>query len=477
MGTITESNIIQVDFGGDDRPKYVVVESAVRAAIARGDLTPGTRLPPVRDLAWRIGVTPGTIARAYARLTDSGELEAQVGRGTFVAEPSGPAPIYREFQALEVDSTPHNTGGDVYEVNLLSPHLPSVGQARLIRDLLKEVAEDPPSGMMHYPSFASERPARAAAAQFLSHPSLGPVEADDIALTHGGQHGIAMVMQSVLTGRRPVVLVEELTYPGFRRMAETMRAEVVPIAMDSDGLRPDALEAAARQVDAQLLCTSPEVHNPTARVTPEARRREIVAVARETNLQILEDDCYRMEPGPLPSYRLLAPERTWHIASIAKTITPALRLGFAIAPSGRQVALRRAAEYNSFGMATPLSDLMARLLVHPDLPELMDETRRMVSTYAEAAADILSGYDLVWRQDVSFLWLTLPVGWRASAFCRAAEAAGVKLRAAEEYAGRDTNAPHAVRFAINAGVSLDSFRSAIRRLKELLDNPQGGLDV
>ena len=82
MNTIPDTNVIQVSFGEDSRPKYAVLESAVRAAIDRGALPPGTRLPPVRELAWKIGVTPGTVARAYSRLTDKGILSAAVGRGT-----------------------------------------------------------------------------------------------------------------------------------------------------------------------------------------------------------------------------------------------------------------------------------------------------------------------------------------------------------------------------------------------------------
>lgn len=478
MGTITDQNVIHVDFTDDDRPKYVVLEGAIRDAIRRGILLPGNRLPATRDLAWRVGVTPGTVARAYSRLTDDGTLSAAVGRGTFVSEAgAAPAPIYKEFQALEVDSTSHLTGGDAYVVNLLSPHLPSVGQAALIRKLLGEVAENPPSGMMHYPAYSSERPTREAAQAFLDHPTLGPLEPDDIALTNGGQHGISLVMQVVLTGRRPAVLVEDLTYPGFRRVAEMMRAEVIPVATDAHGIIPEALEAAARNVDAQLLCTSPDVHNPTCAVTPEARRRAIVEIARNANLQILEDDCYQMVRSDLPTYRLIAPERTWHVSSIAKTITPALRLGFAMAPRTHRLALRRAAEYSSFGLATPMSDLAARLLVDPALPGLMAETRDVVSTYVKAAADVLHGYDLHWRADVSFLWLVLPDGWRASSFCRAAEGVGVKVRAAEEYAAREANAPHAVRFAVNSGVSLSSFRDAVQRLRDLLEHPPEGLGV
>ncbi|MEM7643098.1 MAG: PLP-dependent aminotransferase family protein [Pseudomonadota bacterium] len=477
MDTIQDGNVIEVEFGADPRPKYLVLESAIRAAISQRRLTPGTRLPPVRDLAWKIGVTPGTVARVYRSLTEAGVLEAAVGRGTFVAEPSAPAPIYEHLQEIEVDSTPHLTGGDTYAMNILSPHLPSVGQGKLIGRLMAEVAEDPPSGFMHYPSHASERPAREAAAAFLENPVLGPIAPDDIALTHGGQQAIALVLQSVLHGRRPVVLLEELAYPGFRRMAEMLRAEIVTAPLDDDGMIPEALEQVLRRGDVQVMCLSPDVQNPTCSRMPEARRRRIAEIARAADVQILEDDCYQMDKSTLPSFRLLAPERTWHVSSIAKTISPALRLGFALAPPDKRLALRRAAEYNSFGLATPLSDLAAKLLVHPDLPALMDETRAQVRTYVETAARVLDGYDLTYRPDVSFLWLMLPQGWRASAFCRATEEVGLKLRAAEEYAGREANAPHAVRFAVNAGVSLPSFEAGMERMRKLLDHPPEGLGV
>ncbi|CTQ50972.1 PLP-dependent aminotransferase family protein [Jannaschia donghaensis] len=477
MSTITDRNVIEVDFTTDDRPKYVVLEGAIRDAIRRGVLPAGTRLPATRDLAWRVGVTPGTVARAYSRLTDDGTLDAAVGRGTFVSEVHAPESMFRDPPPVMVDSTPHLTGGETDVVNLMSPHLPSVGQAALIRKLLADVAEDPPSGVMHYPVSGTERPVRVAAAHWLADPMLGPVDEAEIVVTNGGQNAIALSLQTILRGRRPVVALEELSYPGFRRAAEMLRADVVTVEMDAHGIIPASLAAMAQRHDVQVLCTSPEVHNPTLIFTPEARRREIVEVARTHDIQIIDDDCYLMGRAAAPGYRRLAPERTWTVSSIAKTITPALRLGFVVPPPAQHLALQRAVEYNQFGMATPMSDLAAKLLIHPDLAALQAETSALVARYVSRAVDILAGHDLVWRTDVPFLWLTLPVGWRASAFCRSAEAEGVTLRTADEYAGRDANSPHAVRLAINAGVSLRSFEAALVRLRALLDRPNEGLGV
>jgi DNA-binding transcriptional MocR family regulator len=457
------------------KPKYKAVVQAIRDAVGNGRLAQGDKLPPVRDLGWKLGMTPGTVARAYTVLTDEGVLVAEVGRGTFVA---GPAALEPPLNLMEMDVIEHLTGGDNFDVNLFSPHLPNAGQTQLIRSLMAQIAQDPPSGLMHYPSRRGARAAREAMAHWLRDIDLGPVVQSDIVLSHGGQNAIMLIFQAILKGRRPVILVEELCYPGFRRAATALRADVVAVAMDGDGLCPQALAAAAeRYPEAQIICTSPEVHSPTCGFSPLTRRREIVEVARRFDLQIVEDDCYRIGAAAAPAYRNLAPERGWYLTSLSKSITPALRLGCAVGPGEMNPALHRAAEHGFFGLATPITDLAAALLAHPQLDAVMARTRDAVGDYVKVAVNTLGSYDLHWRADVPFVWLNLPEGWRAGAFCRAAETRGVRVRAAEEFAARHAQTPHAVRMAINAGVSLSSFEAAMERLRDLLDNPNEEIGV
>mgnify|MGYP000686796679 CR=1 FL=1 len=81
MGTIWQPQLSQ-----GQGPKYKAVVQLIRDGIETGTLAQGEKLPPVRDLAWTLKITPGTVARAYTILTDAGTLKAEVGRGTFVAK-------------------------------------------------------------------------------------------------------------------------------------------------------------------------------------------------------------------------------------------------------------------------------------------------------------------------------------------------------------------------------------------------------
>tara|TARA_R110002049_G_scaffold10127_1_gene50060 strand:- start:14724 stop:16139 length:1416 start_codon:yes stop_codon:yes gene_type:complete len=457
-------------------PKYKVVAQTIRDGVRAGDLSIGDKLPPVRDLAWRLGITPGTVARAYTILTDEGLLEAEVGRGTFVAAPR--APLRDDVWSKEQDKWPRELDEtETDAVSLFSPRLPDMGQVAAIRAAFRQVADGPSEDLMNYPTRDAYQPVREAVVKWLSHLPLGPLSERDVVLSHGGQNAIVLVLQAIFTGPKPVMLVEDLSYAGFRRAAEVLRAEVVGVAMDEHGVIPDALEAAARSSGAQVFCTTPEVQNPTCGHTGLERRRELLDVARRYGLEILEDDCYRMGRAKSPSYRALWPEHVWHISSISKELTPALRVGFAIAPIGRSADLRRVAEYGFFGLARPLAEATRIILTDPRMEQICRDIRDRLGKYIQIAVNNLGSYELKWDRDVPFVWLQLPPGWRAAGFCRAAEAQGVQIRSADEFALRDGRAPHAVRIAVNAHVSLASFDAAMRRLRTLLDNPPEQISV
>ena len=121
------------DFGSG--AKYLKLAEGIRQIIANGTLEAHQKLPAVRELAYQINVTPGTVARAYRMLIEDGVLEAGVGRGTFVRDKKKQKPLLPP---------------DIIRLN--GPYLPDLGQGELIRDGSRDFAENgSDDGVMAYP--------------------------------------------------------------------------------------------------------------------------------------------------------------------------------------------------------------------------------------------------------------------------------------------------------------------------------------
>ena len=461
MGTIRTADVIEVDFGADPRPKYLVLEGAVRTAISRGDLPSGTRLPPVRELAWRVGVTPGTVARVYRSLTDEGLLEAAVGRGTFVAPPRAPELGLAE---IEVAGT----------VNMRTSQVMDVGQAEAIARVMAEVGPNP-EGYGTYPVRHSDESVRAALSGWLTDTGCQPIATEDMVLCLGAQHGMVTLFHALLHGPRPVVVTEELCYPGFRHAAALVRADLKGLPFDAEGVLPEALERAA-VAGAQVFATSAEAHNPTTIRTSAARRRDIVSVCERYNVEIIDDDCFACVPTA-PSYRDLAPGRTWITTSLSKTISPALRMGMIGPPAGRVEQAVVAMQQQFFGLPRPQLDLVEALIASGTAATIRADVVRLQAARVERCREVLGGFDLTARPDLPYAWLRLPRGWRASSLLRAAEAEGVMLKAADEFALVDGHAPNAVRIALNGTLEDARFDAALGVLARLLDRPPLEVDT
>lgn len=446
-------------------PKYLALSRALREAIRSGELAEGAQLPTVRDLAWELGVTPGTVSRAYALATQEGLLAATVGRGTFVA---ARAPRLGPTQPLFVEKEPLALRG---RIDLRAPQLGDVGQTAAFRAALTAIGAQVGEDWIDYPTQRAELTLRDHVCTWLADRQLGAVGPDDIALTAGGQNAILLILLCCLRGDRPVVLTEELAYPGFRHAARLARAEVIGVETDDEGLIPEALEAACRRHGAQVLCLTTEAQNPTtARLTPE-RRSRIAAIARHFDLQIIEDDCYTLSESTWPSLRALAPERVWHVGSLSKTISAALRFGYIVCPAGMGETGRLTAQHSFFALPRPVNDIVLHLFESGSAEAIR---RRVGEELAERIRIMVNGlgrFDLSWQPGLRFAFLRLPQGWRASTFTRMAEAEGVLVRSADEYALIHGRAPHAVRIALAGHISLDALSDAMNRLSQLLSRP------
>jgi 2-aminoadipate transaminase len=177
----------------------------------------------------------------------------------------------------------------------------------------------------------------------------------------------------------------------------------VPVPVDQDGLRADALEEILGELKAKgivpkFIYTIPTVQNPTGTIMPLERRHEVIAVARQFGVPIFEDECYAdivWAPGTPPALYGLAPQDVIHIGTLSKTLAPALRVGYVTAPwpvlsqitalksDGGTGALDQmiAAEYFSTAFESHLATLSARLKQKCEV--MLEALRREFGTSAE----------------------------------------------------------------------------------------------
>jgi len=452
-------------------PKYLALTRALREAIRGGDLAQGMQLPTVRELAWRLTVTPGTVSRAYQIATQEGLLQATVGRGTFVAARVprlGPQPLPFADPVIKPGSG---------RVDLRSPSLPDVGQRQVMAASMARLAAQDGADWLDYPSQLQELPLREALCPWLKARVLGAFGPQDIMLTHGGQNGIGLILNCCLRGDRPVVLTEDLSYPGFRYAARAARAEVVGVELDAEGMRPDALEAACRKHGPQVLCLTPAGQNPTTAQMTHSRMLQIVSVAQRYNLQIIEDECYPATLTDEPTLRALAPERVWYMGSLSKTFSAALRFGYVVCPAGMGEAGRLTSQHSYFALSRMVADLCLDLFQSGQAADLRDKVMAAYSERLQIIVNQLGAHDLAWAPGLPFVWLRLQNGWRASTFAQQAEEAGVLMRPADQYAMVHARAPNAVRMAVAGNVSLTELETAQQTLVRLLARPPSDMAV
>lgn len=436
-------------------PRYLALVDAIAEGVATGELHRGDRLPTQRALARMLDLNLATVTRGIAEAERRGLVEAQQGRGTFVVEEPGALPNTAIDLTLNLPPEPEGS---------MLPRLFAETTARLL-------AGEGARQLLRYPELGGGHTDRAAGASWLGRRGMS-LDPDHVVLTDGADHAIQLAL-TALAPRDGRVLVEELTYPGVRTMAGMLGLPVEGLATDSDGLRPDALEAAARRGPALLFLT-PTLHNPTTRTMPIARRQEIATLARRHDLTIIEDDVYGFFPVEAPTpLALLAPERTAYLTSFSKCFAPGLRVGYLAAADGmlaeRLVAVAHATTCTPAALSAALA---SRWIVTGAADEALARAREELHARDALCARLLPAGVEGHGTCCPHRWLILPDDWQRGEFIERARQHGVVARGSDVFSV-DRAPPEAVRFSISAPRDLATLERALLILARTLREHQG----
>jgi len=428
--------------------KYQRLSDGVEQGMADGVLAPGCKLPPHRLLADSLGVTVGTVSRAYAELERLGKVVARVGDGTYVREQGMERPRDGGFRNVSEQPLPCLD---------MSRNQPIPGrQALCLSQGLQALASDPQAmqRISGYTADAGLPEYRAAGARWLGHGEF-VARAEQVICVNGGQHGLLCALMALLKAGDTLV-TEQLTYPGLISVARNLGIKLIGLAMDAEGLLPAALDEVCRQHRVTALYCTPTLQNPTAAVMSTARREALVEVCRGHNLLIIEDQAHAVlvQERPLPLSHF-APERTVLIASLSKAVSAGLRVGYLYAP---QALLSRlsAAVRASCWMATPLALELATQWIESGVArQLLEQQIIEISRRKALVEGVLQGLQYRTHAQSPHFWIDVPEPWRASQVESELKRSGYLIATAEAFAVGHGAVPQAIRVSVCNSVGDD----------------------
>ena len=315
------------------------------------------------------------------------------------------------------------------------------------------------------PTFRSAQPALVrVAAQWLRLPQ------ERLFLTDGAHHGCLIAMMAAGLAGRPIAM-DAAAYTGALEQARALGCPVVGCAVDAEGMTPAALRAVCVRgreagVPVSAVFCTVTVHNPLGCTASLTRREALMAVAREFDLLVIEDDTYGfMEPEPPARMWDLAPERTFYVGSLSKSFVPASRTGFLVAPerfdAGVGAAIKNTATGSSLVHHMAACSLVADGSVDRVIAAKNQEgLRRNLAARAVLGERCWPGARHAWH-----LWVGLPASVTAQAFEAQMKERGVCVSGGNWFAACE-GAPHGFRVALGGEVDAAQTQQGVELVAE-----------
>lgn len=437
-------------------PRYRAIADAIEADIAAGRIAPGFQLPTHRSLADDLGVTVGTITRAYAEAAQRGLIRGETGRGSYV---NGARESKQNFQDPEDIPTNAVNMGLTLPLHQLDPELaPALTQLAQSPNLQK---------LLRYFPSRGRRIDRETGAKWLERYGVDSAP-DNITIAVGGQNALATILAGAFKAG-DAIAVEQYTYPLFKTLARRLSIKLVPIAMDTQGMLPRALKKAYKTQKIKGIYCMPNCQNPTAAAMGAKRRIQLVDIAVSENAFIIEDEAYGLfsETDHTPLAKL-APERTFFIGSFSKVVAAGLRIAYVHSPS-RLVGRIEQAMADMTYMPSPLTAELARIWIENGTADSTITLKKAEARRRNLlVTKKLRGQKFNSQTGGYFLWLTLPESWNATDFVREAAEQDVKITPGDQFLVGHASDSDKVRLSLSAPETIEDLERGLDAIAAIL---------
>lgn len=440
-------------------PRYRQIAQQIADAVESGVLQAQDRLPTQRALAELMGVDLTTVSRAYSVSRLRGLVDAHGSGGTYVAEAAT-----TQASSVVVDLSMN-----------IPPQLTRSASARFLRGASAHAATlASTDSLMSYKVGPGAKPDRDAGAAWL-RPVLGRLDSQQIVVCPGAQAAIAALLLTQ-TRAGDAVLSEILTYPGFLAAARLLGRNVVPVAADDEGMRPDALDAACTKHRPTLLFLTPTISNPTATTMSGPRRSEIYEVARRNGVGIVEDDPYWLLAGdaPPPIATLTSKASSvpvFYISTLSKCLSPGLRTAYLVVPPSIPMAPILDAIRCMVLMPSAWMTAMATHWIRTGVAQEVLNTMRQELAARQVLARLILPAESAGHAFGLHRWLPLPQSCDQYRLVQLAREQGLEMAPSYAFAVTDTPV-NAVRISLGGAPDKVALGAALKKLGALLGSAQ-----
>jgi len=440
-------------------PRYLQITSALENDIATGKVSPGERLPTHRVMAEHLGLSVGTVSKAYAAAERRGLISGEVGRGTFVQRPTPDLFVTENTSSRGPINLALNAPPDTAEDQALAKVMIDVMNSDRLRSLMSYL---PHQGRSDH---------RSIFADWISRTGMS-ISAEMLHITHGAQHAISIAMRLLVRGGAPV-LAENLPYSGIMSLAFIDGYSLRGVVMDRHGLVPERLDEAFRETGAKVLYCTPTLQSATGALMPLDRRKEVAEIVRRHEAWIVEDDAYGfLCDDPVPTLSSLLPLQSFYIVSFAKCLSPGLRIGAMVTPPEFRDKTINAIRSTGW-MANPImAEAVAKLIAGGLLDEQIQKKRFAARIRNDLAKKILGSLVVKMSETPAFhTWMELPAGRTHSGLISQAAQCGVTVSSPTLLHPFD-EMRNGIRLCLGGPESISDLEQALKTLLAILQDAE-----
>lgn len=388
--------------------KHAALTERIIADIDAGLLKPMDRMPTHRDLARELGLSVQTVSLSYKEAERLGYLSGEIGRGTFVK-----ARVTDRAGRMMLDHSPN----EVLDLSIVRGVYLDAHEAAS-REIFREMSEGSVADFMRpcRPIAGLDRH-REVARIWLRTLSVS-AGAERVLMTNGAAHGIFLALSCIIRAG-DVVLSENLTDHGTIGLSNILGFSLKGLPTDSEGILPDALEAACASGGVRALVLIPTLNNPTGHVMGAERRRKIAAIAERHGVFVIEDEVYRpLIEEDLPSITEMLPDLGFFVTSFTKVVLTGLRVGYLVVPPAYSIRAASILRVSSWSGTYLTGEIATRWIENGTARRLLELQRDEARTRQDIAAGIL-GEHICSSHPLSLCaWLKVPEYWTEDGLVR-----------------------------------------------------------